>query len=487
LSIEFKLAEEDYGRVRRRAWWRDVLAKLAGRTNTLLSYQQVKDLLQLGGPIYRGVKQVPVDQIVGSVDRYRDFDEVFLPAQDRTANRWKSVARAYYQDVDLPPVRLYKVGDAYFVIDGHHRVSVAREQGMAYIDAEVQEVVSRVPVSADLKAEDLWVLHEYRRFLERTHLDEIRPEEHIRFTVAGGYDRLLEHIATHRVFMQLERHRDVGEREAVEHWYDTVYKPIVEVIRQYDILKDFPKRTESDLYLWLVEHLYYLREYMQDITIEAAAEDYVDQFSEKPLKKFMRGVMQALDDNEPVNHAVAKTEQARQRFLDHTRLDSLRPDHHIWCGDDLGYARLQEHIDQHRYYMGLDFRRDVPEDEAVAHWYDTVYVPMVRAIRDRDLLSNFPGKRETDLYLSIIEYLDQLRNQKGSVTVDEAAVDYVHEFAQQVKQHPMKKIVNGLQAVFAALATSETPPEEAPAAQQPDTGAADSAASDQSQPSNNPT
>ena len=111
-------AAGDYGRVRRRAWFREVVARLAGRSNQLVSYEAVKQSLQLGGPIYRGVKTVPVAQIVGSVDRYRDFDEVFLPKQDNTANRWKSIARAFYGDVGLPPVRLYKVGDAYFVMDG---------------------------------------------------------------------------------------------------------------------------------------------------------------------------------------------------------------------------------------------------------------------------------------------------------------------------------------------------------------------------------
>src|SRR5512137_1529513 len=82
-------AADDYGRVRRRAWFRDVVAHLAGRSNQLLSYEAVKQSLKLGGPIYRGVKTVPVAQIVGSVDRYRDFDEVFLPKQGGTANRWQ--------------------------------------------------------------------------------------------------------------------------------------------------------------------------------------------------------------------------------------------------------------------------------------------------------------------------------------------------------------------------------------------------------------
>lgn len=448
MGLDLKRAEEDYHRVRRGAWWRDVLAKFAGRSNQLLSYQQVKDALQLGGPIYRGVRQVPVAQIVGSVDRYRDFDEGFMPAQDRTAQRWQSVARAYYQDIDLPPVRLYKVGDAYFVIDGHHRVSVAREQGVDFIDAEVQEVISRVPVGADVRSEDLRVLHEYRRFLDRTHLDQLRPEQRIRFTVAGGYDRLLEHIAMHRVFMQLADRRDVSEAEAVTHWYDTVYAPLIATIREHDALKEFPGRTESDLYLWIVEHLHFLRETQQDVSIDEAVTDYADQFSEKPIKKMVRALAQAFSDSEPEKLEETKTQQARDRFLQQTRLDVLRPDHSIQCSDDLGYARLLEHINQHRYFMGLDFKRDVSEDEAAQHWFDTVFRPIVNAVRENDLLAEFSGKTETDLYLSIIEYLDQLRQAGGSVSVDQAALSFARDYADEFQQHPIRNIVRGVQALF---------------------------------------
>jgi hypothetical protein len=433
-------AEGDYGRVRRRAWWRDAVARLSGQQNQLLSYEAVKRSLKLGGPIYRGVKTVPVAQIVGSVDRYRDFDNVFLPKQDSTANRWKSIARAFYSEVGLPPVRLYKVGDAYFVMDGHHRVSVAREQGIDFIDAEVQEVVSRVPVSAGLKAEDLKILHEYRRFLERTHLDEIRPGQHIRFTVAGGYQQIVEHIATHRHYMQLEQQREVSDAEAVADWYDHVYLPVVEVIRANNVLADFPGRTEADLYLWIVEHLYFLRQVAADTSIEKAAEDYADQYSEKSIKRLMRGFTQAFADNGEVPLEVIKAEQAREQFLAETRLAELRPDQTILCTSDLDYQKLLDHIKKHRYYMGLDLQHDVSEEEAVTHWYDTVYLPIVNAIREHDLRSEFPDKTETELYLSVVKYLDRQRQAEGDITVDNAAIDY----ATQFKRHPFKKILGGL-------------------------------------------
>lgn len=444
-------AAGDYGRVRRRAWFREAVARLAGRSNQLVSYEAVKQSLKLGGPIYRGVKTVPVAQIVGSVDRYRDFDEVFLPKQDNTANRWKSIARAFYGEVGLPPVRLYKVGDAYFVMDGHHRVSVAREQGVEFVDAEVQEVISRVPVTAQLKAEDLKILHEYRHFLERTRLDEIRPGQPIRFTVAGGYQQIIEHIATHRQYMQLEQQREVGDAEAVADWYDQVYRPVVEVIRANHVLDDFPNRTEPDLYLWIVEHLYFLRETEQDTSIEKAAEDYAGQYSEKSIRRLMRGVTQAFADNHEIPLEVVKAEQARDNFLAETRLAELRPDQNILCTSDLDYQKLRDHIKQHRYYMGLELQRDVREDEAVLHWYDTVYRPIVTAIREHDLRAEFADKTETELYLSIVKYLDQLRRAAGDVSAEEAAVDY----AAQFKQHPIKKILGGL---LSAIVGGEAPP-----------------------------
>ena len=282
-------AEADFRRARRRAFFRDILARLSGRPNRLLSFDEVKQSLRLGGPVYRGTRPVPVAQIVGSVDRYRDFDREFMPTQAHTADKWKSVARAFYDDVSLPPVKLYNVGDAYFVLDGHHRVSVAREQGIAYIDAEVKEAYSRVPVSADLQAEDLKVLHEYREFLERTRLDEIRPQQKVmRVTIAGGYRRLIEHIALHRYFMGLDLQRDVGEEEAVGHWYDTVYAPIVDAIRKHDVMREFPGRSEADLYLWIVDHLHDLRSIDQAASVEDAVEDFVGQRDERQMNRLER-------------------------------------------------------------------------------------------------------------------------------------------------------------------------------------------------------
>ncbi len=212
MSDELNLrVRADFTRARFKSFLNRAFAAISGQPTTLLSYDEVKEKLHVGGPIYRGIQTVRVDQIVGSLNRYHEFDRAFLPVADQLAPRWQNVARAFYKEVSLPPVVLYKVGRVYFVVDGHHRVSVAREQGQEFIEAEVRECATKVNITPDLKPEDLKILGEKVRFLERTRLDELRPKARIRLTVPDGFDRMLEHIAVHRYFMGLDLKRDISD------------------------------------------------------------------------------------------------------------------------------------------------------------------------------------------------------------------------------------------------------------------------------------
>jgi len=250
----------DFGRARWKSFLHRVWGAISGKPTNLLSYDEIKEKLHIGGPIYRGMKTVKVKKIAGSLNRYHDFDRAFLPLQDQLASRWQSVNRAFYTDVNLPPVVLYKVGEVYFVVDGHHRVSVAREQGQEFIEAEVRECYTRVNITSNIRPEDLEILHDKVHFLERTSLDTLRPKANIKLTIPDGFDRMLEHIAVHCYFMGLDLKRDISEEEAVTDWYDNVYLPIVKVIRKSKVLKEFPDKTEGDLYLWILDHQHYLAE-----------------------------------------------------------------------------------------------------------------------------------------------------------------------------------------------------------------------------------
>ena len=251
-------AKADFQKARFKAFMNRAWGTLSGQRTTLLSYDEIKEKLHIGGPIYRGIKTVRVDQIAGSLNRYHEFDRVFLPASDTLADRWQRVNRAFYQEISLPPVVLYKVGQVYFVVDGHHRVSVAREQGQIEIEAEVRECATRVNITANIKPEDLEILEDKVHFLERTSLDSIKPDANIKLTIPDGFERMLEHIAVHHYFMGLDLQRDISEEEAIADWYDHVYMPIINVIRDTNILKEFPEKTEGDLYLWVLDHQHYL-------------------------------------------------------------------------------------------------------------------------------------------------------------------------------------------------------------------------------------
>jgi hypothetical protein len=265
----------DYERARQKAFFHDVLSIVGRRSNKLIPFHEVDSRLHPEGESYRGMQAVPVHQIVGSADRFRDFDREFLPRQGHTAGRWKAIDRAYYQDTRLPPIQLYKVGDVYFVKDGNHRVSVAKEKGVEFIDADVMEGHIRVPITASMTPRELLLQVEYANFLRRTNLDRLRPDHDIRPTSLGRYDEMWEHIQHHRENMSLEQGREVSVEEAVTDWYDNIYLPIIQVTRESRVMRRFPGRTATDMYLWITAHLDDLIEEGQELDPIAFAEDYV--------------------------------------------------------------------------------------------------------------------------------------------------------------------------------------------------------------------
>src|ERR687893_1146195 len=143
----------DFGRARRRAFFGGLRARFLGGRDRLLSFDEVRRTLVADNRFYLGRKVVEVSKIVGSVGRHGEFDPNFMPAKSSLSYRWKRVDGALCRGVELPVVSLYKIGDAYFVVDGNHRVSVARYQGVEMIDAEVTEFGARS--SANLEVPDL--------------------------------------------------------------------------------------------------------------------------------------------------------------------------------------------------------------------------------------------------------------------------------------------------------------------------------------------
>jgi len=271
-------AEIDYNKARSQAFWSTIWARLRGQETELLNFQEVKHKLRLESERYLGRQEIPLDHIVGSVGRYKDFNRMFLPKKSVNRERWKAVDALTLSATGFPPIEVYKVGDAYFVLDGNHRVSVARAAGMKHIEAYVTEYHTEVPFDKDTVPQDLFIKEGYAFFLRKTGLKALRPASEVILTAPGNYPAIIEHIEVHRYFMGVECDCPVSWEDAVMSWYDNVYLPVVNVIREFNALAEFPNRTEADLYVWIIWH----QEELQD--------HYVGNFV--PLERTITELMQ---------------------------------------------------------------------------------------------------------------------------------------------------------------------------------------------------
>ncbi len=256
-KLNYQSALQDFNDARLKASMQELIARLTGKSNQLFSYDEIAQKLKLKARADRGVYEIPVHAIVGSVGRYTEFTRTFLPRRDEDQERWARVKTAMEDPIGsgLPPIEVYKVGEAYFVLDGNHRVSIARQEGFKFIEAHVIEVKTDIPVTPDLQPDDLIIKTEYAGFLEKTGIKRLFPNADLGVTVPGRYDGLIEHIEVHRYGMSLDLRREVPLEEAVRRWYETVYTPFVETVRERGLMRWFPGRTETDLYLWVYEHL----------------------------------------------------------------------------------------------------------------------------------------------------------------------------------------------------------------------------------------
>ena len=276
-------AREDFDAARFRAFRKAVLATLTRRARSLASMDAALEAAGTAGRSYAGVKEIPLDRVVGSAGppgKAGDFDPSFLPIDRRLRDRWTRIYRAMVEGEELPPIDAYKVGDNYYVIDGHHRVSVARSLGRDVINARVIEVGTTAPLGPEIDPSALLRAAEYRQFLETTRLHELRPEARLEVSRLGRYDEILNHILGHRYFMGLER-GEVSLPEAAASWYDNVYLPVAEVIRKHNILEHFPGWTEADLYVEITRRWLELSEAGQPSGPDNAAHSLLAEEAQK--------------------------------------------------------------------------------------------------------------------------------------------------------------------------------------------------------------
>jgi hypothetical protein len=297
-----------FNSARTRAFWKEMLNHLRGKSAELLSFEDIKQRLRLREESYRGLHNVPLDQIVGSVGRYREFTRDFLPKRGNMQERWSRVYAQATGMAGLPPIELYKVGDAYFVRDGNHRVSVAQQLKAKTIEAHVTELPTAVDLHAGMSAKDLDDATAYVAFLEETNLDSTRPHHvPLELSERGRYADLLGHIYMHKSILEHMAGREIDSQEAALHWYDTVFRPAITLIRKYNAMDALGVRTEADLYLWIVDHLLDVREEFGDDAPSRKVSDALVDF----LKERQINVPESLEREDDQSMILSQTQMMR--------------------------------------------------------------------------------------------------------------------------------------------------------------------------------
>jgi len=283
------IAASDFSRARGKAILSEIQHFMNTDKDRLLSFHDVKDILKPKNQVYLGIQTVPIKLVVGSEGRYRDFNRYFLPKSDHLRSRWIRVDEAHLQDIILPSVLLYEIGGAYFVRDGNHRVSVAKAQGVEFIDAEVIGLASEISLNPGMTTDELreaLIAYEKKIFFENTNFGELTGDSALDFSAPGRYDAIYNHILVHKYFLNESQEGEIPFPNALVSWYQNVYRPTIEVIRKQWLLPNFPGRTESDLYVWIIKHWDFLKKKYRGYSLSAAAGDFSRKYGKSEGRFF---------------------------------------------------------------------------------------------------------------------------------------------------------------------------------------------------------
>ncbi len=250
-------AQHDFLRARRRASMARVAARLRGEPDDvrqILPYEEVIDALGFVSEKRVGSAVVALDDIVGTVDRQREFDRRFRPTTGRVRSRWEHIAAAMRRGEAMPPVDLMRIGEIYFVRDGHHRVSVARALGRTDINASVTDVITRVGAQHTITYADLPTKSLEREFFERVPLpDDARQE--IQLTDSWDYARLAEGVEAWGFRIGQDRGEQISRRETAFLWLENEYRPVIAMLREAELVN---RQTETEAYMRVSRERYRL-------------------------------------------------------------------------------------------------------------------------------------------------------------------------------------------------------------------------------------
>ena len=286
----------DFDAARLKAKIQKVFSTFRWKNPNLLSFYEVTKLIKPDSEAYLGMQTIEVKKIIGSENRYQDFSLAFYPTNNALKNRWESVDAARLDNITLPPISVYNIGEWYFVRDGNHRVSVARSEGMEFIDAEVVELSSKINLEEGMTLNELKkrvVAHERQMFIDQYHPTYL-PMDKIYFTTPGAYPEMVHHILVHKYYANEHLDRVLSFQEGAESWYKNVYSPLVEAMDKEHLRSHFPGSTDGDIYMWLVRRWDEMKRIDALSTEEDAAKDVIKNDEKSVFRHYLDYIMSKL-------------------------------------------------------------------------------------------------------------------------------------------------------------------------------------------------
>ncbi|MDQ7822343.1 MAG: DUF4032 domain-containing protein [Candidatus Eremiobacteraeota bacterium] len=331
-----------------------------------------------------GFVDVPLEEIVGTVGRYRDFDGTYLMSNIDSKRRLEDLIALYKKKGEFPPLDLYKIKDHYFILDGHHRLIAARQMGLEAVRARVVEFLPpRDSVENMLSREK-------SEFELATGLMDIH------LTELSQYRKLKSQIREHKYYLSEKEKKEIPFRDAAKDWHAKVFSPLISRIEHEGILNDFHGRTCDDLYVYISDHKWMESQRRgYDIGFSTAIRDFHREDEEKTFSGLVKDLFAGFRVIPP----------RRKAFEKRTGL------HSISLSKDHSYGALLKQIKEHKYLLSEKKGRELSLDEAALDWYYEIYYPIRHLIEEERHMSGFPRKTPGDLYLMLSE-LKWLESEK---------------------------------------------------------------------------
>lgn len=252
-------AELNFQDARKKARRERFFAWLFGKQKSLIPFDVIREEIQVFDPTTPTKQTIEIDKIIGSVGRYEEFTSHYLPLKDSFRDRWVSV-QTHAMERGWPPIDVYQVGDSYFVIDGNHRVAIARQIGKDTIEANVSMLPDSENIDASKPTDAMLVAIGRANFMSVTNLDTLRPDHGVEVTAPGRYRVLTEQVLRFRQVLADIDGVEPTYEAAGEAWYDMVYLPKALIIEESGFVAHFEGRTTADFFVWLFQHRRSLRQ-----------------------------------------------------------------------------------------------------------------------------------------------------------------------------------------------------------------------------------